>query len=167
MIPLHIEALRRADTLCMVLDLPLGVHVDSGFELEEQKNGSFGDGSDKIIGACIEVHRHLGPGLLESAYAHCLAHELAQLGIPFERRRKIAVPYKGVLLDCGYELDFLIDRRIIVELKAVDHLLPIHQAQVRTYLKLTGFDTALLVNFNVVFLKQGLRRFSRERPRPR
>src|SRR5258705_779026 len=110
-----------------LLDLPLGVQIHSSFPLEDRKDGSFGDGSDKIIGACIEVHRHLGPGLLESAYAHCLCHELALLSIPFQRKQKVPVPYKGVLLDCGYELDFVVEGRIVVELKAVENLVPGHQ----------------------------------------
>ncbi|MGH9657923.1 MAG: GxxExxY protein [Bryobacteraceae bacterium] len=143
------------------LDLPLEVQEERLVEPEDAKGGSFGDGSDKIIGACIEVHRHLGPGLLESVYSHALCRELSLLGLPFERGRKVPIPYKGVLLDAGHELDLVVDSRIMIELKAVAMLLPVHQAQVLTYLKLTGLDAALLVNFNVAYLKQGLRRFAR------
>jgi GxxExxY protein len=116
---------------------------------EAGKPGSFGDGSDEVIGACIEVHRHLGPGLLESAYEMCLCHELHLRGFRFERQRPLPVEYKGVRLDCGYRLDLIVDDWLLIELKTVERLLPIHEAQVITYLKLTRLDTALLVNFNV------------------
>lgn len=121
----------------------------------------FGDGSEKIIAACIEVHRHLGPGLLESAYQQCLCREFSLNGISFDRERKLPVEYKGVLLDCSYRLDFVVDERIIVEVKTVDRLLPIHQAQAITYLRLSDLNTLLLVNFNVPAIKWGLRRFTR------
>lgn len=129
---------------------------------EDGKTGSFEDGSDEIIGACIEVHRHLGPGLLESAYKACLRREFFLRGLPFEYERPLVLEYKGVLLDCGYRLDFVVDRRIIVEVKAVEHLLPVHQAQAITYLKLTKLNVALLVNFNVPVIKSGLRRLTRK-----
>lgn len=129
---------------------------------KDGKSGSFQDGSDEIIGACIEVHRHLGPGLLESAYKACLCRELALRGLPFEYERPLALEYKGTLLDCGYRIDLIVARRIILEVKAVEQLLPVHQAQVITYLKLTKLDTALLVNFNVPAIKSGLRRLTRK-----
>jgi GxxExxY protein len=137
----------------------------------EQRNGGrdrgkkkgFEDGSREIIAASIEVHRHLGPGLLESAYQHCLCRELALRGLPFERERQIPVEYKGVLLDCGYRLDLVVDGRILVEVKSVERLLPIHQAQAITYLKLAKLETALLVNFNVSAIKFGLRRLARKK----
>lgn len=129
---------------------------------EDGKTGSFQDGSEQIIGACIEVHRHLGPGLLESAYKACLRRELSLRGLPFECERSLALEYKGMVLDCGYRIDFVVDRRIILEVKAVEQLLPVHQAQVITYLKLTSLDTALLVNFNVPIIKSGLRRLTRK-----
>ena len=141
--------------------LPL-VLSRSESEQEDGKTGSFQDGSDEIIGACIEVHRYLGPGLLESAYKACLRRELSLRGLPFEYERPLVLEYKGVLLDCGYRIDLIIDRRIIVEVKAVEHLLPVHQAQVITYLKLAKLDTALLVNFNVPVIKSGLRRLTRK-----
>lgn len=131
-------------------------------EQEDGKTGSFQDGSNEIIGACIEVHRHLGPGLLESAYKACLRRELSLRGLRFEYERPLVLEYKGMVLDCGYRLDLVVDRRIIVEIKAVEHLLPVHQAQVITYLKLTKLDTALLVNFNVRAIKSGLRRLTRK-----
>ena len=130
-------------------------------EQEDRKTGRFEDGSEEIIGACIEVHRHLGPGLLESAYELCLAHELSLRGLRFERQRPVPVKYKGARLDCGYRLDLVVADTFLIELKAVDHLTPVHQAQVLTYLKLTGLPVALLVNFNVTNLKHGLRRLTR------
>lgn len=128
---------------------------------EVGKPGSFQDGSDEIIGACIEVHRHLGPGLLESAYEECLCRELFLRGFRFERQRPIPLEYKGVRLDCGYRIDIIVEDRMIIELKTVERLLPIHQAQVITYLKLTKLNTALLINFNVPAIKFGLRRLTR------
>ncbi len=127
---------------------------------EGGKAGRFLDCSEQVIGACIEVHRHLGPGLLESAYEQCLAHELKQLGIPFVRQHPIPVAYKGLALDYGYRLDFLVADEVIVELKATEQLLPVHEAQVLTYLKLTGFRTGLLVNFGAETLRRGLRRLT-------
>ena len=111
-----------------------------------------------IIGAAIEVHRALGPGLLESAYEECLCRELAMTQIPFERQWPLPVEYKGLQLDCGYRLDLLVDNSIVVEIKAVERLDPIHEAQLLTYLRLGGWKAGLLVNFNVPVLKQGIRR---------
>jgi GxxExxY protein len=114
--------------------------------------------SSAIIGAAIEVHRALGPGLLESAYEECLCKELTIRRIPFERQRQLPVAYKGIHLDCGYRLDLLVQEVVVVELKAVDELLPIHEAQLMTYLKLGGWHLGLLINFNVSILKRGIRR---------
>ena len=114
--------------------------------------------SGKVIGLCIEIHRELGPGLLESAYEECLAYELAQAGLRFERQRPLPVRYKEVQLDCGYRLDFVVENALIVELKAVTELHPIHEAQVLTYLKLDKKSLGLLINFNVPVLKQGVKR---------
>ncbi|HQI87205.1 MAG TPA: GxxExxY protein [Anaerolineae bacterium] len=111
--------------------------------------------SYNIIGAAIEVHRELGPGLLESAYEECLCHELGLRGLPYERQKPLPVVYKGVHLDAGYRLDILVDNRIVLELKAVEALLPIHEAQLLTYLKLGGWQVGLLINFNVEVLKEG------------
>jgi|SRR5579862_1843615 GxxExxY protein len=112
----------------------------------------------EIIGAAIEVHRMLGPGLLESAYEESLARELSLRGIPFERQKALPLVYKDVKLECGYRIDLLVDRRVVVELKAVDALAPIYDAIVLTYLRLSGCQIGLLINFNVVMLKDGLRR---------
>jgi GxxExxY protein len=115
--------------------------------------------SGLVIGAAIEVHRHLGPGLLESAYEACLAHELSQRNIPFERQAALHVNYKGIPIDCGYRLDLLVAGLVIVELKAVDEIRPIHEAQILSYLRLKSLWLGLLLNFNVVTLKNGIHRF--------
>lgn len=112
----------------------------------------------ETIGAAIEVHRMLGPGLLESAYEECLARELSLRSIPFERQRPLPLVYKDVKLECGYRLDLFVDRRVVLELKAVDSLAPIHDAIVLTYLRLSGCKIGLLINFNVAVLKDGVRR---------
>jgi GxxExxY protein len=114
--------------------------------------------SQRVIGASIEVHKHLGPGLLESAYEACLCRELTLLGIAFERQLPLPVSYKGLELDCSYRIDVMVEGLIIVELKAVDKLEPIHDAQLLTYLKLTNRWLGLLVNFNVTMLRNGVRR---------
>ena len=114
--------------------------------------------TEKIIGAAIEVHRVLEPGLLESAYEECLCHELHLGGFSFVRQQPLPVVYKGVHLDCGYRLDVVVEGRVIVELKTVDHLLPIHDAQLLTYLRLAGIHTGLILNFNVPALRQGIKR---------
>src|SRR3982751_55813 len=114
--------------------------------------------TDAIIGAAMEVHRTLGPGLLESTYEMCLCCELNIRGIPFERQVPIPVEYKGIKLDCGYRADIIVDSRILVEIKAIDSLLPVHDAQLLTYLKLGDWKIGLLINFNVELLKHGLRR---------
>ena len=119
------------------------------------------DLSERVLGACIEVHRHLGPGLLESAYEECLCHELSLASLGFARQRPLPVVYKGVMLDCGYRLDVVVDEKLVLELKAVDHLVPVHEAQVLTYLKLSGLDVGLLVNFNTPVLRRGIRRLAR------
>ncbi len=104
------------------------------------------------------MHRSLGPGLLENAYQECLAHEFALRNLPFEREKRLTVEYKGVNLDCGYRLDFLVGGLVVVELKAVDVLLPLHTAQVLTYLRLLGCKLGLLINWNVPVLRDGIRR---------
>lgn len=114
--------------------------------------------ANEVIGAAIEVHRHLGPGLLESAYEECLAHELTLRGLPFERQVALPVSYKDIRLDCGYRLDFLVDKLLIVELKAVKSLEPIHTAQLLTYLRLKDLHLGLLLNFSEEVLKQGIKR---------
>ncbi|WP_438044857.1 GxxExxY protein [Sorangium sp. So ce128] len=119
------------------------------------------DLSERIIGACIEVHRHLGPGLLESAYEECLCRELSLMDLGFARQRPLPVTYKGATLECGYRLDVVVEEKLILELKAVEHLLPVYEAQVLTYLKLTHLDVGLLVNFNTPVLRRGIRRLVR------
>ena len=114
--------------------------------------------SNRIIGAAIEVHRILGPGLLESAYEECLCRELTLQNILFERQKSLPVTYKGIYLDCGYRLDILVEKLVIVELKTVEHIEPIHEAQLLTYLKLPDLWLGLLMNFNVPVLKEGIRR---------
>jgi len=112
-----------------------------------------------IIGAAIEVHRTLGPGLLESAYEECLAREFVLRSIPFERQKPVPIVYKDVKLECGYRLDFLVNNSVVVELKSVDALAPVHEAILLTYLRLSGCKLGLLINFNVVVLKDGIRRY--------
>jgi GxxExxY protein len=111
-----------------------------------------------VIAAAIEVHRHLGPGLLESAYEECLCFELSQLGLSFERQVAVPVSYKGLKLDCSYRMDLLVEDAVIVEIKAVAEVLPVHPAQLLTYLKATSRTVGLLINFNVPVLKNGVKR---------
>ena len=114
--------------------------------------------SNQIIGCAIEAHKNLGPGLLESTYEHCLAHELKRSNISFKLQRSLPVNYKEIKLDCCYRIDMLIENKIIVELKSVDSILPIHQAQLLTYLKLSGIRIGFLMNFNVKYMKNGIKR---------
>jgi len=111
-----------------------------------------------VIGACIEIHKAIGPGLLESAYEECLCHELRLANLAFERQRPLPVAYKGVKLDCGYRIDLVVEGTLIVELKTVQELQPIHEAQLLTYLKLSGLAVGLLINFNVPVLRRGIKR---------
>ena len=113
-----------------------------------------------VIGAAIEVHRGLGPGLLESVYDECLCHELALRGIAFERQVSIPILYKGVTLACGYRADLVVEKRVLVELKVVEALQKLHVAQVLTYLRLSRLEVGLVINFNAVPLRQGLRRLT-------
>ena len=118
----------------------------------------FDDLSHRVIGCAIEVHRELGPGLLESAYEHCLAYELSRNQIRFVRQHSQPVEYKGLRLDCGYRIDLLVENQLIAELKSVAELQSIHEAQVLTYMKLARVKTGLLLNFNVCRLKEGIKR---------
>ena len=111
--------------------------------------------TEKIVGAAIEVHRSLGPGLLESAYEECLCHELHLRGIAFERQLPLPVAYKGVNLDCGYRIDILVEDAVVLELKCVEHVLPVHEAQLLTYLKLSAKRVGLILNFHVAVLARG------------
>jgi GxxExxY protein len=114
--------------------------------------------SSAIIGAAIEVHRSLGPGLLEAAYEACLAYELLERGLSLERQKTLAVLYKGIEVDCGFRLDLRVNGLVIVEVKAIEGFAPIHEAQVITYLKLTGCKLGLLLNFNEIRLRDGIKR---------
>ncbi|NIO80075.1 MAG: GxxExxY protein [Candidatus Aminicenantes bacterium] len=119
----------------------------------------FDDLSKKVIGSALEVHKELGPGLLESVYQKCLAFELREAGIRFEMEKEIPILYKGLDISCNYKIDLLIENRLIVELKSVGELLPIHEAQLLTYMKLAKIKTGLLINFNETLLKNGIKRF--------
>jgi GxxExxY protein len=138
-----------------------------GVEQKDQKIGKYEeDGSEQVIGALIEVHRALGPGVLESAYEACFCHELRLRGLTFERQRPVGITYKGLTIDCGYRVDVLVEGRIVVELKAIERLLALHAAQILTDMKLLAVRIGLLVNFNVTSLRQGLRRLSLPPPPP-
>jgi GxxExxY protein len=119
----------------------------------------FDELSRRMIGCAIEVHRNLGPGLLESTYRQCLACELSHAGVPFQMEVPLPVRYKDVLLDCGYRIDLLVRSDLIVEIKSVETLLPIHQAQILTYMRLARILIGLLMNFNVTKLQNGIKRF--------
>jgi GxxExxY protein len=114
--------------------------------------------TEVIIAAAIEVHRFLGPGLLESAYQQCLRHELELRDVQFEAELLLPVQYKGIELDCGYRVDLLVLGTVVVEIKSVEKLAPIHEAQLLTYLRLGGWKVGLLINFNVTLLKDGIKR---------
>ncbi len=115
--------------------------------------------SKQVIGCAINVHRELGPGLLESVYEQCLAHELKLNHIDFRRRHPLPVEYKGLRLDCGYRVDLLVENRLILEIKSVEATREIHAAQLLTYMKLAKMQTGLLINFNVKLLRDGIKRF--------
>jgi len=119
----------------------------------------FDELSKRVIGCAIEVHRELGPGLLESTYEQCLARELSLNEISFQLQHPQPVEYKGIQLDCGYRIDILIEDELIIELKAVEEIKGIHEAQLLTYMKLAGIKTGLLMNFNVTLLKNGIKRY--------
>ena len=120
---------------------------------------NFDELSNKVLGCAIEVHRELGPGLLESTYEQCLAYELNRAKIPFQLQVALPVDYKQIRLDCRYRIDLFVDNSLIVEVKSIDQLLKIHEAQILTYMKLTKVRVGLLINFNVELLKKGVRRF--------
>jgi len=124
-------------------------------EQERIKNDTL---TEQIIGAAIQVHRELGPGLLESTYETCLCHELSLCNLKVDRQKIIPIAYKGILLDAGYRLDLVVENQVIVEIKAVSELLAVHEAQLLSYLKQVGGGRGLLINFNVKLLKHGLRR---------
>jgi GxxExxY protein len=153
------------------LGLEIGPHQQLGWLLPDASNACEGAMNRRdtetpredcitgeIIGAAIEVHRELGPGLLESAYEQCLCHELSLRGLAFQRQVELPVVYKGVRLDCGYRIDVVVENVVVLELKAVDKLLLIHEAQLLTYLKLYQRQLGLLLNFHVPVLKDGIKR---------
>ena len=115
--------------------------------------------TQNIIGCAIEVHKSLGPGLLESAYEECLAFELGKKGLLYRRQQPTPVVYKNIKLDCGYRIDLLVENSVVVELKVVDEFCPVHEAQILTYMKFSNMRFGLLINFNVTALKNGIRRF--------
>ena len=121
----------------------------------------FSDITERIIGCAIEVHKHLGPGLLESAYEECLAYELVSSGLRVERQKPLPITYKDIHLDYGYRIDLLVENTVIVELKSVEALNVVHEAQILTYLKFAQKEVGLLINFNVTLLKNGLKKFVR------
>jgi len=120
--------------------------------------------TENVIGCAIAVHRELGPGLLESTYEQCLARELSLNGVGFEMQVPLAVEYKGVHIDCGYRIDMLVEGRLLLELKSVEHVAPIHEAQILTYLKLSKVPQSLLINFNVRRLLDGLKSYLNTSP---
>lgn len=115
--------------------------------------------TEKIIGAAIDVHKELGPGLLENVYSECLSYELSRNNLKFKREVYLPVKYKDKIMDCNYRIDFIIEDKVIIELKSVESLLKIHEAQLITYLKLSNIKLGLLINFNTDFLKNGIKRF--------
>lgn len=117
--------------------------------------------TETIIGCAIEVHKALGPGLLESAYEECLFFELQKAGLFVERQQPVPVVYKEIKLECGYRIDLLIEKTVVVELKTADEFNPVHQAQILTYMKFSNKPIGLLINFNVVLLKDGIKRYKR------
>jgi len=119
----------------------------------------FDELSNRVLGCALEVHRELGPGLLESTYENCLAYELNNAKLPFKRQAELPVQYKQIRLNCGYRIDLFVDDRLIVELKSVDQLLKVHEAQILTCMKLAKVEVGLLMNFNVEVLKKGIKRF--------
>jgi GxxExxY protein len=133
-------------------------------EWEVQEKDRLDSITRRIIGAAIEVHKHLGPGLLESAYEACLAYELRQIGFKIEQQKPLPVVYKNVKLDCGYRLDLVVEDSVIVEVKAVEQLVPIHDAQLLSYLRLSGKSVGLIINFHVRVLKDGLKRIVNDFP---
>ena len=120
--------------------------------------------TEAIIGAAVDIHRTLGPGLLESAYEACLVFELAERGLKIEQQKPLPIVYREVKLDCGYRLDILVEESVIVEVKSIDQIAPIHKAQLLSYLKLSGCKVGLLINFNVKVLKDGVVRMVNDFP---
>ncbi len=129
-------------------------------DTETQRKAEYDLLSERVIGAAIEVHKHLGPGLLESAYENCLCHELYLRKLSFKRQLSLDITYKGIQVESAYRLDLVVEDSLVLELKAIELLLPVHTAQLLTYLRLTGYKTGLLINFMVPVLKTGIKRVS-------
>jgi GxxExxY protein len=129
------------------------------WEITEQRNMKNEMLTERIIGAAIEVHRELGPGLLESVYEECLCNELSLMALKFERQKELPIVYKGTRVGGYYRIDLLVENAVILELKSVEALLRVHEAQVLTYMRMSGIDIGLLLNFNVDILKNGIKRF--------
>ena len=134
--------------------------MDYHRDTEDTERNELNGLTKRIIGAALEVHRALGPGLLESAYENCLAHEFSLSNLSFERQVPLPVIYKSLPLECGYRLDFLVENKVVLEVKAVAALESIHQAQLLSYLKLGGWSIGLLINFNVPVLRSGIKRIA-------
>jgi GxxExxY protein len=134
----------------------LTVRMNNKSDLSLQEIEEYNKVTEKIIGCCIEVHRNLGPGLLESSYEECLCHELNIQGLNYERQLPLSIKYKTVRLDCGYRIDVLVENKIVLEIKSVDEILPIYKAQLLTYMKLSHYKLGLLINFNVGLIKNGI-----------
>ena len=146
----------------MKMNTGLWIRKHSCLDNHEEHEGhevKFDPLSHKVIGHALEVHRNLGPGLLESTYEQCLAHELTEAKISFQVQKALPVVYKGVNINCGYRVDLLVEDKLIVELKSVEKMLAVHEAQLLTYMKLSEINVGLLINFNSKVLKDGLKRF--------
>ncbi len=128
-------------------------------EDHEELEVEFDKLSEQVIGCALDVHRHLGPGLLESTYEQCLAHELSLNRISFKLQHPLPVHYKGITLNCGYRVDILVEDVLVIELKSVEEITAVHEAQLLTYMKLSQVQIGLLINFNVRLLRNGIRRF--------
>ena len=136
-----------------------GIHLEPQRHRDTEKKMYYDEPLTKrIIASAIEVHRHLGPGLLESAYEECLCYELSLKEIPFERQKPLPLEYKGIHLDCGYRMDIVADNKVVMELKCADKILPVHEAQLLTYLKLSHIRVGLIINFYSSVLKNGIKR---------
>ena len=153
----HVESLFRLHVPASVTGAPQR-HREHKGRTEKSMNTSLNKLSYEVIGAAVEVHRNLGPGLLESAYRKCLCRELALRQVPYQKEWPLPVNYKGLRLDCNYRMDIVVARQIVVEVKSVEALAPIHDAQLLTYLRIGGYRLGLLINFNVIVLKNGIHR---------
>ncbi|MBE0511085.1 MAG: GxxExxY protein [Gammaproteobacteria bacterium] len=153
-----LKAINRKDAEKGYLTAEHAEHAEYAEENKEVDVSGRDRLTQQIIACAIEVHRHLGPGLLESAYEECLCWEFSQHNISFERQCSQPVSYKGMQLNCGFRMDIVVDNQVVLELKSVETLLPLHQAQLISYLRLSGLERGLLINFNVPILSKGIKR---------